>query len=206
MLSYWLQPDNKKGKIMKKPLAFVDVETTGLNAQLHEIIEISIIKVCPIHGTTNYTSKIKPVYIEHAENKALEINGYNPKDWRQAPDAEMVMSKVSDMLAGCILVGHNISFDEEFIFETCFRHGIKTRYDRRMIDTVTLALEHLHNLESVSMDSIREYFGWVPGHRARIDVLQTYMLYKKLNRATVCRSAILASALFVTLSPSLAAS
>lgn len=171
---------------MKKPLAFVDVETTGLNSQLHEIIEISIIKVCPIHGTTNYTSKIKPVYIEHAENKALEINGYNPKDWRQAPDAEMVMSKVSDMLAGCILVGHNISFDEEFIFETCFRHGIKTRYDRRMIDTVTLALEHLHNLESVSMDSIREYFGWVPGHRARIDVLQTYMLYKKLNRATAC--------------------
>lgn len=169
---------------MRKPLAFVDVETTGLNPQLHEIIEISIIKVCPIHGTTNYTSKIKPVYIEHAENKALEINGYNAKDWRQAPDAEMVMSKVSDMLAGCILVGHNVRFDEEFIFETCFRLGIKRRYDRRLIDTVTLAYEHLYNLESVSMDSIRDYFGWEPGHRARIDVLQTYMLYYKLVRCT----------------------
>lgn len=170
---------------MKKPLAFIDVETTGLNPVIHEIIEISIIKVCPIHGMTNYTSKISPVHIEHAEPRALEINGYNAKDWRDAPDAEIVMSKVCDMIAGCILVGHNVRFDEEFVFETCFRLGLRCRYDRRMIDTVTLALEHLHNLESVSMDSIREYFGWREGHRARIDVLQTYVLYKRLNRATV---------------------
>ena len=170
---------------MKKPLAFIDVETTGLNAHLHEIIEISIIKVCPIHGMTNYTSKISPVHIEYADPRALEINGYNPKDWKGAPDAEMVMSRVSDLTSGCILVGHNVRFDEEFVSETCHRLGIRCRYERRMIDTVTLALEHLHNLESVSMDSIREYFGWREGHRARIDVLQTYILYKKLNRATV---------------------
>jgi DNA polymerase III epsilon subunit-like protein len=170
---------------MKKPLAFIDVETTGLNSQLHEIIEISIIRVCPKKGMTNYTSKIKPVHIEYAEPRALAINGYNEKDWFHAPDAEQVMSRVADLTSGCILVGHNVRFDEEFLSETCFRNGIKTRYDRRMIDTVTLALEHLHNLKSVSMDSIREYFDWKEGHRARIDVLQTYMLYKKLNRATV---------------------
>lgn len=170
---------------MKKPLAFIDVETTGLNPQLHEIIEISIIKVCPVEGHINYTSKIKPVHIEYADAQALKINGYNPKDWRSAPDAEMVMSRVSELLAGCILVGHNVRFDEEFVSETCHRLGIRCRYDRRMIDTVSLALEHLHNLESVSMDSIRNYFGWREGHRARIDVLQTYVLYRKLNRATV---------------------
>lgn len=171
---------------MKKPLAFIDVETTGLNPQLHEIIEISIIKVCPIKGRLNYTSKIKPVHIEYASEEALRINGYNAKDWRDAPDAETVLSKVSDMLAGCILVGHNVRFDEEFLSETCHRLGLRCRYERRMIDTVTLALEHLYNLDSVSMDSIREYFGWAEGHRARIDVLQTYVLYYKLNRATAC--------------------
>ena len=170
---------------MKKALAFVDVETTGLNPQLHEIIEISIIKVCPVKGQTNYTSKVKPVHIEYATEEALRINGYNAKDWRSAPDADMVFSKVSEMLAGCILVGHNVRFDEEFISETLHRLGLRCRYERRMIDTVTLALEHLHNLESVSMDSIREYFGWQEGHRARIDVLQTYVLYYKLHRATV---------------------
>ena len=171
---------------MKKPLAFIDVETTGLNSQLHEIIEISIIKVCPIHGMTNYTSKIKPKRIQYAEPKALAINGYNEKDWIDAPDADQVMSRVAQLTSGCILVGHNVRFDEDFVSETCFRNSIKTRYDRRMIDTVTLSLEHLHNLESVSMDSIREYFGWSSGHRARIDVLHTYMLYYKLNRATCC--------------------
>ena len=170
---------------MKKPLAFIDIETTGLNPSLHEIIEISIIKVCPKHGMTNYTSKITPVHIQLADARALEINGYNAKDWKGAPDAEMVMSRVSEMISGCILVGHNVRFDEEFLSETLHRHGMRCRYDRRMIDTVTLALEHLHHLESVSMDSIRKYFGWQEGHRARIDVLQTYVLYKRLNRATV---------------------
>ena len=59
---------------MKKPLAFIDVETTGLNSQLHEIIEISILRVCPIHGKTTYTRKIKPVHINHADPRALQIN------------------------------------------------------------------------------------------------------------------------------------
>ncbi|MAP53295.1 MAG: hypothetical protein CL605_00170 [Altibacter sp.] len=172
-------------KIMKKPLAFIDVETTGLNSQLHEIIEISILKVCPLHGKTTYTRKIKPVHINYADPRALQINGYNESDWSDAEDAEMVMNDVSDLLANCMLVGHNVRFDEEFICETFFRFGIKKRYDRRLIDTVTLAHEHLYNLDSLSMDSIREYFNWPSGHRAQIDVLQTYLLYNKLIRATM---------------------
>ena len=124
---------------MRKPLAFIDVETTGLNSQLHEIIEISIIKVCPIHGMTNYTSKIKPKRIQYAEPKALLINGYNEKEWSDAPDVDQVMSRVAQLTSGCILVGHNVRFDEDFVSETCFRNSIKTRYDRRMLDTVTLS-------------------------------------------------------------------
>jgi DNA polymerase-3 subunit epsilon len=174
-----------KEKIMRKPLVFIDEETTGLNPHLHEIIEISLIKVCPIKGRTTFTSKISPVHVEYSHPKALEINGYNAKEWRGAPDAEIVMSRVAELTAGCTLVGHNISFDEAFIFETCFRHGIRCKYDKKLIDTITLAHEHLYNLESHSMDSIREYFGWADGHRARIDVLQTMVLYYKLRRASV---------------------
>lgn len=172
---------------MQKPLAFVDVETTGLNPAIHEVIEISIIKVCPQKGETTFTSKISPVYIEHAEPRALEINGYTAKEWRSAPTAEIVFARVADLLSGCILVGHNVRFDEEFISESCHRLGLRCRYDRRMIDTVTLSLEHLHNLDSVSMDSIRDYFGWCSGHRAQIDVQQTRRLYNKLIRASVIR-------------------
>ena len=172
---------------MQKPLAFVDVETTGLNSAIHEVIEISIIKVCPHKGETTFTSKIAPLHIEHASDRALEINGYNPKEWRSAPAPDVVFARVADLLSGCILVGHNVRFDEEFISESCHRFGIRCRHDRRMIDTVTLAFEHLHHLESVSLDSIRQYFGWCSGHRAQIDVQQTRRLYNKLLRASVMR-------------------
>ena len=65
---------------MKKPLCFIDIETTGLNSAIHEIIEIAIIKICPREGTSTYTTKIQPENIQHASPEALEINGYSQKD------------------------------------------------------------------------------------------------------------------------------
>ena len=170
---------------MKKPLCFVDVETTGLNSALHEIIEISIIKVCPQKGMTIYTTKIQPENIQHASPKALEINGYNHRDWERAPAAEDVVFYISELLSGSILVGHNVRFDEEFISELLHLYGSKQRYSRRTIDTITLAHEHLPRLHSLSMDSIRGYFFWDKSnaHTAYVDAMDCMRLYYKLLRA-----------------------
>jgi len=172
---------------MKKTLAFVDVETTGLNACLHEIIEISIVRVYPDGREDIYTTKIRPERIEYAEPTALEINGYNEEEWHAAPSADLVMPRIAEMLTDCVLIAHNVRFDEEFIAESLHRNGLRARYDRRIIDTITLAHEHLYHLPFLSLDSIRRYFGWSlsGGHRAEKDALDCMRLYRKLCRASV---------------------
>ncbi len=168
-----------------KPLAFVDIETTGLNSAVHEIIEITIIKVCKRHGITHYTQKIMPEYIERANQKALQINGFSYKEWANAPLALDVADEIGKILANTMLVGHNIKFDEEFISEMLHNHAVKKRYDYRTIDTITLAHEHLPHLKSISLTSLRKYFGWsIDGaHTSYVDAMDCMRLYNKLLRA-----------------------
>lgn len=174
---------------MKKTLAFIDVETTGLNSCLHEIIEISILRVSPDGKEDLYTTKIRPERLKHADEEALKINGYDTDKWQDAPSADLVFPRISEMLKNCILVGHNVRFDEEFIAESLHRYGITTKYYRRQIDTVTLAYEHLTHLKSLSLDEIRSFFDWstIGTHRAERDAIDCRRLYLKLYRANAIK-------------------
>ena len=64
-------------------IAIVDLETTGLDEQLHEIIEVGMVvvnqKTLEIIDTLDM--KVRPTHPETASAKALEVNGYNEEDW-----------------------------------------------------------------------------------------------------------------------------
>lgn len=100
-------------------IAFVDVETTGLNPEMHEIIEI-----CIITGSKTYHTKIRPLRIQMADPFALSINGYNSKEWADAPTFEEVHLQISKMLAGKTIAGHNVKFDIEFLNESLDRKSV----------------------------------------------------------------------------------
>jgi len=173
---------------MKIPIIFIDIETTGLDPDYHEIIEIACIRIDNIGQETVYHTKVQPLNIETANPKALEINGYRSKDWRGAPAPAEVAAKLESFLEGCLLVGHNIKFDVAFIYELLNRHAKLIRYDRRLIDTIVLAHEHLSfcGLESLSMDSIRTFMHWskADSHTALKDCRDVQRLFYRLSRAT----------------------
>jgi DNA polymerase III epsilon subunit-like protein len=164
-------------------LIFVDVETTGLNSAIHEIIEIAI-----IGEGIHYHEKIDPIHIEHASPKALEINGYTPEKWKDAIPPKQAAIAIAKLIEGKTIVGHNVRFDIEFIEELLNQHGIYVFYDRRLIDTVTLAHEHLIpcGIKSISMDAIRGFFGWSDkgAHTALKDALDCRRLYFKISKSS----------------------
>lgn len=146
---------------------FIDTETTGLDASVHEIIEIAIITENGDGDIKRWCTKIKPQRIEDADPKALEVNGYNEEDWRDAPTFQEVYDTLWHMWCkDDIIVGHNIAFDAEFLREEAKRIWDCYRPDnfipRTKIDTVTLAHEHLTpmGLLSLSMGSIRSFLDW----------------------------------------------
>ena len=70
-------------------LAFIDIETTGLNFFKHEIIEIGCVLTTPsLEVIEEFELKIKPQKIENADPVALKITHYNEEDWKSGSDLQ----------------------------------------------------------------------------------------------------------------------
>ena len=163
-------------------LVFIDIETTGLISGYHEIIEIAI-----VGHNLQYHKKVKPKNIAIAEQRALEINGYSDKAWRYAEEPSIVAEEIAEILKGARIVGHNPQFDMDFISELLTTYNQKCFFDRRYIDTITLAYEHLSPLgvDSFSLDACRRFFNWsqIGAHTALKDAKDCQRLFYTLLRA-----------------------
>jgi len=172
--------------IHRKIKAFIDTETTGLDQNEGEIIEIAIVREYPSGISDRWSTKVRPQHIETAEPEALAVNGYTPEAWEGAPTFDQIAEQVKHRLTDVICIGHNVAFDCEFIEAEMRRVGIKVRFYHK-IDTVTLAQEHLVpcGLRSLSFDNIRRFLGWpLEGrHAALEDTVDCQRLYHLLDRA-----------------------
>jgi len=172
-------------KLKDRRLAFVDVETTGLDPSIHEIIEFSVLF---LDRSMDLSFKIKPQHIETAHPKALEVNGYAPEKWEGAYTPQFAAELIGPKLKKCILVGQNINFDVGFIRALLKQEGNDTLIDRRNIDTMVLALEHLVpcGLRDASLKGICLFLGIEPEpaeHRAENGALAALRVYNALCRA-----------------------
>jgi DNA polymerase-3 subunit epsilon len=175
--------------ILTQPLAFIDVETTGLDNDNAEIIELGLVLAKLKDGelvvTDQLDLKIHPTHIETAEPAALRINGYNEADWMFAVTLEDAMKLFAEKTDGAIFVAHNITFDYGFI-ERAFKHtGIENKMHYHKLDTIALAfgmLKDNDDMNKFSLKALTEYYGIEnkKAHSAFADAYATYELFKKL--------------------------
>ncbi len=178
-------------------LAFLDVETTGLDAQKHEVIQIGVVlaKQIPREGNIGPTVekidefeiKIKPERLEDAEEEALRVNGYNDADWMFAPDLKNAMEFLSKKLQGTIQVSHNLTFDAAFIEKSFERAGMENPMARYKLDTISIAFARLYNRPDVkySLKYLCDLFQVKNenAHTALADARALYNVYKKMMNA-----------------------
>jgi DNA polymerase-3 subunit epsilon len=182
--------------VNRRPIAYIDTETTGLNPAVHEVIDVAVVfdrdvaeRLRLPHLTfpdgadyAFYASRIKPERLDVAEPIALQVNGYTAEAWADAPTAADVVKVLQVILKDVVCCGHNVSFDTEFIQAMICRTGSTFRMDYHKLDTVTLAYEHLvpSGLEKLSLDTIRDFLGWPKegGHAALKDALDARRLAK----------------------------
>ena len=150
-----------------KMLAFVDTETTGLDVSPTgaEIIEFTIITECNGEVIDRITHKVKPSRIELAHPRALEINGYNEENWKDAMDKETACFIIEGMLCNkenLVVIGHNVAFDRNGFNALLQECGSNKKVTHRVFDTQALVYEHLipNGLRSTSLDSVRKALGW----------------------------------------------
>jgi len=173
--------------LSQKPLIFLDLETSGLDPQEHEILEICLMSVS---GDVLFYSKIKPTHIETAQPKALEINGYSAEAWADAPTFAEVAETVAGLLDGAVMAGHNPTFDIGFLRAELARvnSDLVRKLGYHLIDTTALAYEHLVGcgLTRLSLVEVCKFLRIAldNAHTAKADTDACRKVYLKLARAS----------------------
>jgi DNA polymerase-3 subunit epsilon len=101
-------------------LAFLDTETTGLDAEVHELLEVAVVlrPDSPAKPETeiHFSLAIDP---SRAEEKALEVNRFYERGEELAAirrdDVEYAASDLAVALTGATVVGNNVGFDLRFL-------------------------------------------------------------------------------------------
>ena len=165
-------------------LAFTDIETTGLNRQKHEIIEIGllIVKQPELKIIDTWETKIKPLNLKTADPEALKITRYNSKDWALSLQPKPALEAFSKKTKNCILVGHNIAFDRPFLEDHFRRWKVPVRWDYHSLDTITLAFYKLGPGQKLRLSEIAKILKIKQEreHSAMDDARTCYKIFKKL--------------------------
>src|SRR5438552_14464876 len=109
---------------LKKPIAFIDLETTGINLGTDRIIEIAIVKVLT---DGNRVVKRKLINPEMPIPKASsEVHGITDEMIKDAPPFRQVGQELKQVLDGCDLAGYNSNrFDIPLLMEEFLRAGVE---------------------------------------------------------------------------------
>jgi len=162
---------------LTKPLAFFDLETTGINIATDRIVEISILKVNPDGSETNYTQRVNPIV--EIPKEASDIHGITNDMLLNEPTFKQIAQKVSDLIKGCDLAGFNSNrFDIPLLAEEMLRSEIDFDMKNRLaIDVQTI----FHKQEQRTLSAGYKFYcakDLENAHSAEADTLATYEILK----------------------------
>ena len=163
--------------MLKSYVAF-DVETTGLNPEQNEIIEIGALKVRDGKVQERFMEFIRPT--ESIQPAITELTGITNQMVEQARRRQEVIPEFLDFCEDDILVGHNVVFDYSFMKMSALSEGMA--FDKNGIDTLKIAQKVHKDMNSKSLGSLCEYYHIEnnAAHRAYHDALATAKLYQTL--------------------------
>ena len=172
-------------------LTFLDIETTGLKLDQHEIIEFGAKRIELDSRTLNFNSldsysiRIKPLHIARASDFALKLNGYNEEGWSKAIHPRESIPLMKGLIENTdILVGQNLIFDLRFIKKIFKKYKSSVLFPK-YLDTKQMAEdcgEEDTSLEGLCTKYNIQFIG--NAHTALVDCDRTYKVFKEL----LCRS------------------
>lgn len=104
--------------------AVVDVETSGLSARRHRMLQVAVV-TARADGTVidRWSSYLRPRWRWFARLGPRHVHGIRRRDVWSAPPAAAVMAQLSQRLDGTVVVAHNLAFDWEFLRRASLRAG-----------------------------------------------------------------------------------
>jgi len=153
----------------------LDVESTGIDTKHDDIIEFSAVK---LNGKGEIIDKLDTLISTNLPIRPLvtALTGIRAEDLEGQPTLEEILPRIESFIGDLPIVGHNISFDVEFLHVK----GLNLAGD--LLDTLELAQTVLPKQPHYSLESLcwRYHLPNQPSHRAMADVMATADLMKFL--------------------------
>ncbi|HLX93730.1 MAG TPA: 3'-5' exonuclease [Puia sp.] len=106
-----------------RPLAVIDLETTGINLGTDRIVEIAIVKIAP-DGTKSIKRKIVNPEIPIPQ-AASAVHGITDEMVKDAPTFKQLANELKQFIENCDLAGYNSNrFDIPMLAEEFLRAGM----------------------------------------------------------------------------------
>ena len=158
---------------LEKPIAFFDLETTGVQVATDRIVEISILKVFPNGNKESKTWLVNPTIPIPAETTA--IHGITDEKVADEPTFKQLAAQISELIHNCDLGGFNSNrFDIPLLAEEFLRVDIDFDMDnRKAIDIQNI----FHKLEQRTLVAAYRFYcdkNLTDAHSAEADTLATY--------------------------------
>lgn len=158
---------------LTKPLAFFDLETTGLDVANDRIIEISIVKI-NIDGTKEIKTKLINPTIPISP-AASAVHGITNEDVKDEPTFKQIAKDLHRFLEGCDLAGYNSNrFDVPLLVEEFLRADVD--FDiakRKLIDVQNI----FHKMEQRTLSAAYKFYcskELINAHSAEADTTATF--------------------------------
>ncbi len=162
---------------LNRPIAFFDLETTGLKVAADRIVEYSILKIDPDGNKTIRTQVINPTIPIPEEVSA--IHGISDADVKDKPTFNDIAEDLNKFLKECDLAGYNSNkFDIPLLIEEFLRAGIEFDLrNRRFVDVQNI----FHKMEPRTLKAAYKFYckKELPmAHTAEADTMATYEILK----------------------------
>lgn len=168
----------------------IDTETTGLNPDIHEVTQISIIRCSDKHQLDKY---IKAEFPERATPQALAVTNRTYNDLLKGEDKLSVVEFCEKFIEEDNLtpehrcfIAHSASFDRKFCYKLWGSVNKKfpanlwldtKEYTRSLAKKLGIAKPKLTLQASMELAGVKAKSG---AHNALVDTQNAYLLWKKL--------------------------
>jgi DNA polymerase III subunit epsilon len=157
---------------LSRPIAFIDLETTGVNLSTDRIVELAVVKIMPDGTRIAKRRLINPQM--PIPQVTSDIHGITDEMVKDAPTFKQLSNEIKQFLENCDLGGYNSNrFDIPLLMEEFLRAEIEVDLvNRRMID-----VQHIfYTMQPRTLGAAYEFFcnkTLENAHSAEVDINAT---------------------------------
>ena len=180
------QRENKGSSKLDFPVDYtvVDLETTGLDPEWNEIIEIGALKIRNNQIVDSFSQLVKPT--EPVDEFITDLTGITNDMLADAPSIEEVLPSFLAFADNDIIVGHNVNFDINFIYDNCVRLTGQG-FPNDFVDTMRLSRRLFPQEKHHRLSDLEKRYNLhnESAHRALSDVMLTNQCLEHLRKHVI---------------------